>query len=475
MAISEAGVEHRMKPSFNSLVERGHPVRSPPVWPQGEQGRSVLSIEAIRSLAVAIRPRKIIENQIALACFVAATIGFISIATIYDTLSWVNDQRVRWAAYFSGQENLMEVQSNASKALANLHAKPPEREAPIDPNLLAAVASAEKQERKSEALSSIRTDLSDGHSPVQRQTEDCMKLLYWAADVSGGLRDHSQRSRQDVQNTVNQRLLWRSVQAAILIGAVLYLTFMLNHYRTMRNRAEAQLVEAQLRRQEIFQMVTHDLQTPLSTLKGFLTIVATGNYGSLSQRGLELLRSAEASAQQMTRLIQDLLDMERLDAGMLTLSVDKLQLSEVFEDCMSLVSHMARQRKITIAMEDGDISVSADGARLVQVLTNLLSNAIKFSPDGSLVTLKAVERDNVVMIEVSDHGRGIPDHLIGSIFDRFKQVDVKDATVSNGKGLGLAISKALVELHGGEIRASSDRDAGTTFSVRLPSTPRTSS
>src|SRR5262249_14688950 len=156
--------------------------------------------------------------------------------------------------------------------------------------------------------------------------------------------------------------------------------------------------------------------------------------------------------------------------GLLSLELEKVELQEVFEQSVQNVTVAAAAKGVKITSADAGLSVDADRFRLVQILVNLLTNAIKFSPSDSVISLSAQRDGDVVHITVSDKGRGIPQHMLDSIFERFQQVQAADATAEStpgtgGKGLGLAICKALTELHGGAIAVESELGQGTKFTV----------
>jgi len=226
--------------------------------------------------------------------------------------------------------------------------------------------------------------------------------------------------------------------------------------------------QAERLRQEILQMVSHDLKTPLSTVRSFLEMLNEGMFGEINDRGRRLMKLADNSTSRMLTLIRDLLEIERMEAGMLQLQVSDQQLAELFEQAAGSVASQALEYGVQLVCGPCAYTVRVDPDRVIQVLTNLLSNAIKFSPKGAAVALSAQEIDGRIEVRVRDRGRGIPAEKVDYIFDRFSQVKASDATEKGGSGLGLAICKALVELHGGKIRAESTENEGSTFIFTLP-------
>lgn len=221
-------------------------------------------------------------------------------------------------------------------------------------------------------------------------------------------------------------------------------------------------------KKDVVQMVSHDLRSPLTAISNFHELLEAGLLGDLEKEGIEQVEVAKRSTERMLALINDLLDVDRMQSGMLELARSDVRLADAFAQAVESVLPLANTEEIRIITFPDDLVVYADQHRLVQILVNLLSNAIKFSPKGSTIALSAHQLPGFVTVLVKDEGRGIPQHLIDSIFKPFSQVQSSDATVKKGSGLGLAICKALVELHAGKISVESELGKGSAFSVRLP-------
>ena len=226
-------------------------------------------------------------------------------------------------------------------------------------------------------------------------------------------------------------------------------------------------------KREFVAMVSHDLRTPLTSIQGFLSLLEAGVYGELSDSGIDSLSVADNSITRLVKLINDLLDIERLESGKFDLQISNVSVEDIFEQSADAVETFAQQQGVAIVNQPEqetheDIHLQADGDRLIQVLVNLLSNAIKFSPAGSKVTLAAELVDDLVEFKIIDEGRGIPADFIDSVFERFKQVKKSDAKNKKGTGLGLAICKSIVEKHGGTIGVTSEEGKGSTFWFRVP-------
>jgi PAS domain S-box-containing protein len=215
--------------------------------------------------------------------------------------------------------------------------------------------------------------------------------------------------------------------------------------------------------------VSHELRTPLTSIRGSLSLLAGGALGELPDEALEVVRIAERNTLRLIGLINDILDLERMEAGRLEIAPRPTAASAVIERSLEAVRALADQAGVELEAPAAAGVLLADEDRIVQVLVNLLSNAVKFSPRGSAVTVSAAPAGGgMVEIAVADRGRGIPSSHLGLLFQRFQQVETSDARKKGGTGLGLAISKAIVEQHGGTIAVASRLGEGSTFRVRLP-------
>jgi PAS domain S-box-containing protein len=234
--------------------------------------------------------------------------------------------------------------------------------------------------------------------------------------------------------------------------------------------------EIERMKRDFVAMVSHDLRTPLTSVQGFLSLLSVDAYGELTTPGKESLELTEGSVTRLITLVNDLLDIEKMESGMLTLQIESCTVMSIFRRSIDAVSAIAAQKAINLQIGgSGRSAVKADEDRIVQVVVNLIGNAIKFSPEGSEIVLSAKDMENFVELEVRDFGRGVPSHLTQVIFDRFKQVEVGDEKEKGGSGLGLAICKAIVERHGGSIGVDTPQPeiighqgVGSRFWFRLP-------
>lgn len=228
------------------------------------------------------------------------------------------------------------------------------------------------------------------------------------------------------------------------------------------------LYDAAEYKKELVSMVSHDLRTPLTSIQTSLALIEIGACGEIPDRVKSEIAVAERSATRLINLINDLLDIEKMEAGKLEMNLQKTNSEGVLLRSLEAVSGFADQHKINMVASRQNYEINADADRLVQVLVNLLSNAIKFSPDGSTISLEVTESNDSHRFLVKDQGPGIPAEFKDAVFERFKQVDGVTSAKLKGTGLGLAICKAIVQGHNGEIGIDSEVGKGTTFWFTIP-------
>ena len=228
-------------------------------------------------------------------------------------------------------------------------------------------------------------------------------------------------------------------------------------------------IEIQKLRQAFVSMVSHELRTPLTSVMGFLSLIQIDALGAVSAELTEGAQAAERNIGRLIKLINELLDLEKLESGKLDLKVRNFLWSNVIHEAIAVVSVIAKERQIQIRVEDETSSVaSADPDRMIQVLVNLLGNALKFSPSGGVVFVRAAEHDDEYEIAVEDNGPGVPQSQQDAIFERFQQGNLEGEDVKEGSGLGLAICKAIIEQHGGSVGVRSEGGLGSRFWFRVP-------
>ena len=255
-----------------------------------------------------------------------------------------------------------------------------------------------------------------------------------------------------VMHTSAVRVTWEGRPAVLAV----------HHDVTERDRIERL-------KSEFISVVSHEVRTPLTSLSGSLDLLDEGLVDAGSPEGATLVSIAARNARRLWRLVDDILNVDRLESGLVSLDIMPVELTPVVTLAVEEMEALASERRVHIEVSHAAFSVLADATRIVEVLTNLLSNAIKYSPAGATVRISASEPgDGTVAVSVSDEGPGIPRDQRQVVFDRFHRVDGADNRDQGGSGLGLAICKALVEQHGGKIWVESSPDKGSTFRFTLP-------
>jgi two-component system, OmpR family, sensor histidine kinase VicK len=227
---------------------------------------------------------------------------------------------------------------------------------------------------------------------------------------------------------------------------------------------------------EFISTVSHELRTPLTSLRAALGLVAGGALNARPEKMRQMMEIAIGNTDRLVRLVNDILDLERIGSGKAELHFTMTSVDDLFRRATTLQQAAATRANIRFTLESNNVVVWADPDRILQTLTNLISNAIKFSPQATTIpsevrlTASYVTPDEA-LIEVQDQGRGIPDDKLDLIFERFKQVDASDSRAMGGTGLGLAICRSIVQQHGGHIWATSSLGQGSTFHFTLPTKP----
>ncbi|MEB3180566.1 MAG: ATP-binding protein [Nostocaceae cyanobacterium] len=240
---------------------------------------------------------------------------------------------------------------------------------------------------------------------------------------------------------------------------------------------ERQIIERM--KDEFISIVSHELRTPLTSIRSALGLLARGSLKNDSQKSQRMLEIAFDNTNRLVRLINDILDIERINSGKATMHCIPCNAGDLMNQAVDEMRAMAEKAEINLHVTPLSVQLTVDADRIIQTLTNLLNNAIKFAPPGSTVWLSA-EVDNgeqrevnhhpfpTILFKIKDQGRGIPQDMLETIFDRFQQVDGSNSRYSGGTGLGLAICRSIVQQHGGKIWAESTLGEGSTFYFTLP-------
>ncbi len=244
-----------------------------------------------------------------------------------------------------------------------------------------------------------------------------------------------------------------------------------NHDSLLTERSELDTIK-----DEFISTVSHELRTPLTAIRGALGLLSAGLMGSVDAKAQNLLRIAVTNTDRLIRLINDILDLERMQSGRAPLHIRRCSLRDLTQQSIDSMMPLADAAQVRLELLLGApteaVFFDGDADRILQVLTNLLSNAIKFSPPQTTVQVRIEADTESILLRVSDQGRGIPTDKLDSIFDRFHQVEASDARQKGGTGLGLAICRTIVHQHNGTIWAESNmhqnRGPGASLLVALP-------
>jgi signal transduction histidine kinase len=241
-------------------------------------------------------------------------------------------------------------------------------------------------------------------------------------------------------------------------------------YREIEAKGQ-QLETASRHKSEFLSNMSHELRTPLNAIIGFSEVLSERLFGEVNDKQAEYLRDILESGRHLLSLINDILDLSKIEAGRIELELADFHLPNAIENALVLVRERAGRRGIQLgcAVDERLGNVRADERKVKQVLLNLLSNALKFTPEGGQVDVRAVQHDGFAELSVTDSGVGIAPEDQEVVFEEFRQVGSAAKKVE-GTGLGLAISRKLIELHGGRIWVTSRVGTGSTFTFTLPLT-----
>jgi two-component system, cell cycle sensor histidine kinase PleC len=229
-------------------------------------------------------------------------------------------------------------------------------------------------------------------------------------------------------------------------------------------------LDASQAKSEFLANMSHELRTPLNAIIGFSEIMESGMFGPLgAQKYFEYCRDIRESGQYLLDVINDILDMSKIEAGRIQLDLEETDLDRILSDAMRIITARAQEKKLTLNTEiAAGIKLKVDRRAVKQILLNLLSNAVKFTQEGGRITVRGRASGEAIMIAIEDTGIGIPPEALKNLGRPFEQVESQFTKSHQGSGLGLAIAKSLVDLHGGAMRIRSTPGVGTIVGVRLP-------
>ncbi len=235
--------------------------------------------------------------------------------------------------------------------------------------------------------------------------------------------------------------------------------------------AKLQAVSANRAKSDFLANMSHELRTPLNSILGFSEILIDELYGKLNEKQYDYAKDIYSSGKHLLSLINDILDLSKVESGKLELELDRFPLSDVLNASMTMFKEKTMKHGIKMSIgisPDADIEIEADERKLKQIMFNLLSNAVKFTPDEGSVTVKARRDGDFIEISVADTGIGIKIEDMEKLFKPFSQIESAYTKTYEGTGLGLALTKRLVELHGGRIWCESEFGKGSKFSFVIP-------
>jgi signal transduction histidine kinase len=286
----------------------------------------------------------------------------------------------------------------------------------------------------------------------------------------GGFRSMLGVPMLDGERVLGVIVLWREAVAPFDERTIeLVTTFAAQGAIAIQNVQTARELEvASAHKSEFLASMSHELRTPLNAVIGFSDVLLEGLFGALNERQGEYVRDIRESGRHLLELINEILDLSKVEAGRMELEPAELSLPALIEQCLAQVRERAVAQRLTVsaAVDDDVGTVRADETKLKQVVLNLLSNAVKFTPEGGSVGVRAWLEGDQVLVTVRDSGAGIAASDQARIFEAFQRGD-RRASVE-GTGLGLTLSRRFVELHGGRIWVESALGAGSTFGFAIP-------
>jgi signal transduction histidine kinase len=301
--------------------------------------------------------------------------------------------------------------------------------------------------------------------------------IAWVAIHHGIVGELSPASVYNHPEAVEQPWKWAGIHAFFVLAAAgaAVISWRLNemhraeteHAMIERHAAE---VEAQRAKDEFMGLISHELRTPLTSIIGYADLLVESDSEQLAAQGKQFAEVISRNASRELRLVEDLLDLTRLDAGRFRVEIGEAELPQIVRDAVESARLRAEDKGIEMSAEIEAIpTLAGDPERLAQTCDNLISNAIKFTPEGGTISVGLKLDGEAAVLSVEDSGVGIPADELEKVFERMFRT--KKAEHIPGTGLGLAITKAIADAHGGEIAVASEEDEGTTFTLRVPLAP----
>jgi signal transduction histidine kinase/DNA-binding response OmpR family regulator len=300
---------------------------------------------------------------------------------------------------------------------------------------------------------SVRVEQSGGHNELTTLVDSFNEMLGQIEQREDAL----QHARDDLEQRVQER-------TAELVTAKKEL----EEYFSSVVRAKEEVERASKFKDQFLSTMSHELRTPLNAVLGFSEMLTAERYGPLNDRQRRYVTHIHTGGKHLLRLINDILDISKIEAGRLQLTIETVPVNTTFAEVADALQPLIDKRSQVLVQDSSPrLGVLADSVRFRQILMNLLGNAIKFTPDGGRIQLKARQQGDTIFIDVRDSGPGIPLEEQGRIFEAFHRLRQTDKA-AEGTGLGLAITRSLVELHGGKLALESQPGAGSCFYFTLP-------
>jgi signal transduction histidine kinase len=268
-----------------------------------------------------------------------------------------------------------------------------------------------------------------------------------------------------------EQALWRGLVTCIFFAGLVWYLITDRERKYARQKRE----EVQTAKDDLLSLASHQLRTPATIVKQYVGMLLQGYAGDLTARQLDMLDNAYSSNERQLEIINQLLYVARLDAGRITLHPKRVDLGKLIRDLTRELSATVaeREQQLNVKLPKRQITAHVDPHYIRMVLENLISNAIKYTPEKGSITLELKRTPGSVIIIVRDNGVGIPAEVQATIFEKFTRVENELSTDVNGSGVGLYLTKQIVELHGGTIEVESTPEQGSAFTVRIPSHPLT--
>jgi signal transduction histidine kinase len=234
-------------------------------------------------------------------------------------------------------------------------------------------------------------------------------------------------------------------------------------------QANQELERADTLKNQFLAHMSHELRTPLNSILGFSDLLLSGSAGQLDARQVRYVNHISAGGKQLLNLVNEILDLSKIRAGLMELAIEKVAVAAIVDQCAAQIRPLAEVKQIALGVDvEAGLQAAADPRRLEQVLLNLLSNAVKFTPERGSVWVRSWRTNGHAAIAVTDTGIGIPAQEQARVFEEFAQVDQDGIPPRQGTGLGLAVSRRLVDLMQGKLMLESEPGRGSTFTVLLP-------